>query len=604
MISLIELNNLIVKYNITVSENEYSDMIKHKSEHISTQCPECLKTRSNNSGKPLEIYVHQNIFVCQHCGFTGSINHSHKSEKMISLNEKSFTTDIPKKIIEWFEKSNISKHTLEEFKIGYQRVYMPKTEDSTFCIMYPYYKNDKLVNIKFEDSKGNTRLINRADVSFFNVNNINGTDIYITESEIDVLALADCGVKSAIAMPLNANMLINDDFFINFDFLESIETHIQNAKKITLLFSTSETSQKIQEELARRMGKEKCYFIPSKEKLDGIAKYLQKNGKKETLALLDNARPYPIKGIFEMVDIEDKFDILYENGLPGGSSTGFSNVDEYYTVKEGQWTLVTGVPGHGKSNFLDGVLVNLADKLHWKIGVFSPENQPIERHLANILEKYIGLPFNYGIHERISPEAKEIGKKWLQERFYIILPDDEEEGNWSLDGILKLAKTLVFRKGIKGLVIDPWNEIDHSRPYNLTETEYISQSLTKIRRFARAYNVHVWVVAHPAKLAKDQTGKYPVPTPYDVSGSAHWRNKADNAISVWRNVGGPDDDIVDVHIQKIRFKEIGKVGLTSLRFDKVSGRFNNDIDQNKRSIAKEKGIDLPTEELLIKRNRK
>jgi twinkle protein len=127
-------------------------------------------------------------------------------------------------------------------------------------------------------------------------------------------------------------------------------------------------------------------------------------------------------------------------------------------------------------------------------------------------------------------------------------------------------------------VVDPWNELDHQRPAGLTETEYISQSLTKIRYFARKHGVHVWVVAHPAKLEKDGKGNYPVVRPYDISGSAHWYNKADNCISVWRNLQETKDP-VQVHVQKIRFKSIGRIGRVLFDYDITTGRYKESLNQ-------------------------
>lgn len=34
-------------------------------------------------------------------------------------------------------------------------------------------------------------------------------------------------------------------------------------------------------------------------------------------------------------------------------------------------------------------------------------------------------------------------------------------------------------------MIDPYNELDHQRPSSMTETEYVSQMLGKIKRFAQ-----------------------------------------------------------------------------------------------------------------------
>lgn len=67
--------------------------------------------------------------------------------------------------------------------------------------------------------------------------------------------------------------------------------------------------------------------------------------------------------------------------------------------------------------------------------------------------------------------------------------------------MLGLARAAVLRHGIRGLVIDPYNELDHQRPSRQTETEYVSQMLTKIKRFAQHHDCHVWFVAHPKQVS-------------------------------------------------------------------------------------------------------
>ena len=51
--------------------------------------------------------------------------------------------------------------------------------------------------------------------------------------------------------------------------------------------------------------------------------------------------------------------------------------------------------------------------------------------------------------------------------------------------MLDIARAAVYRYGIRGLVVDPYNELDHQRPASMNETEYVSQMLTKIKRFAQ-----------------------------------------------------------------------------------------------------------------------
>jgi twinkle protein len=214
-------------------------------------------------------------------------------------------------------------------------------------------------------------------------------------------------------------------------------------------------------------------------------------------------------------------------------------------------------------------MMNLAIKDEWSFAVFSPENYPLQAHLAKLAQKYMGKPFSRAYNGHMNKLESIAAREWLQDYFTFISPEDNE---LTMDHIITKAKVCVLRRGIKGLCIDPWNEIDHTRPSGKSETEYISECLTKIRRFARMHNVHVWVVAHPTKLQRDRNGNYPVPTPYDISGSAHFRNKADNCITIWRDVED-EEKMTDVYIQKVRFREIGKVGTVKLRYDISSGRY-------------------------------
>lgn len=269
------------------------------------------------------------------------------------------------------------------------------------------------------------------------------------------------------------------------------------------------------------------------------------------------------KDIINISSLEDKIINLYNNGLKGGESTGWPALDQYYTIRKGEWSLVTGIPGHGKTTVLDNIIVNLAKNNDWKIALFSAENLPHERHVASLIEKYLGKSFQAGFFNRLNTTELKQASDFLNQHFFFINPAEDSQ---TVDKILELTKYLIQSEGISGLVIDPWNELDHTRPANVTETEYISTALTKLRRFARVNKIHIWIVAHPAKLLRGKDGKYPVPTAYDVHGSAHWRNKADNAICVWRDVMEKDSP-TEIHVQKIRFREVGMVGLAKLKYE-------------------------------------
>lgn len=263
---------------------------------------------------------------------------------------------------------------------------------------------------------------------------------------------------------------------------------------------------------------------------------------------------------------------LYESGgFPRGKLTGWPSVDELYTVGMNQWTLVTGSPNSGKSEWLDALMVNLAKQGKWKFFIYSPENQPLELHHAKILEKYVGKPFNPGPTPRMDAEEVDEGEAWMDGKFFFCKPESPDIESIVAEAIQEV--TSYGKNWNTGIVIDPWNFLEHHRPSHWSETEYVSAILSRVIEVVRAYNIHLWLVAHPAKQTPRKDGTYAVPTPRDISGSAHFWNKADNCITVWRDQSGQSKE-VEIHIQKIRFKHIGRLGIAKLNYDRTTGRYH------------------------------
>lgn len=554
------------------------------AETLMVNCPKCLHNRKNKGLNTLYVNTKEKSWFCKHCGWSGSLVLGEKVNNPATVNYnnpfiKNYqnTSKLKDSIIEKFKQKNISQNTLSRLNVAQDKVYFPTHENELVSIVFPYYMDKKLVNIVYFHSEKRHSEYGGMKICY-GYDDISDDETYIVLDEFEKLTFTEAGIDNCIA--LFGDMPDIKNLVKNLDFLSNIEARLSKVKKFVIAMPNTDYGRAVNAELVRRLGKAKCWAVfPPEEDYNWSKSYVEFT-KDQFMSILSEARPIPVRGIFELEDVDEEFENLYLYGLRKGAKTGFAAVDPFYTVIPGQWTLVTGIPGHGKSNFLDSLLVNLAAHEDWRFGIFSPENQPIQRHFASIMEKKLHKPFNIGDGPRISVEEKNATKQWINKHFSVILP--EEDDSWSIEGILELAKVLVYRKGIKGLVIDPWNEIDHSRKNNKSETEYISECLTKIRHFARNYDVHVWVVAHPTKMGKDQHGRYLVPTPYDVAGSSHFRNKADNAISVWRNADGKDRDIVDIYVQKIRFKEVGQIGVVSMRYDYRNGKFYQDVDQAKR----------------------
>jgi replicative DNA helicase len=279
-------------------------------------------------------------------------------------------------------------------------------------------------------------------------------------------------------------------------------------------------------------------------------------------------------GIVEPLSLTEDILNYYNNQETRTYSTGVPGLDDNYMVKPGELTLVHGIPSSGKSEFLDQILLNLANYPGWKFAVYSPENYPLYYHLRKLIEKQTGKSFLRSSSKHISEQEILHSTTFLNNHFSFVYPPETEI---TLDHILGKFRFLIETKKINGVVLDPWNTIDHQRPRELNETEYISKCLTKIVRFSRENNICFWLVVHPRILDKNKDGKYDPPSAYELSGSAHWRNKSDNILCVHRDftpsVMGDISPEVQIHVQKVRFKSVGKMGLVKLKYDYETGRY-------------------------------
>jgi twinkle protein len=549
---------------------------------VTTTCPQCSPHRQKNpKARCLSVNVEKGVWHCNHCDWAGTLKEGVKdrsnpyanSPKTYRKPTYSGVTPDGGKMLEWFASRSIPTDVVRRNRISVGQVYMPQVEAEVSAIRFPFFRNGEVVNIKSRDKDKNFRMETGAERVLYGMDDCNGHEtLIIVEGEIDKLSVEVAGFVNCVSVPDGAPSPKSKDYTSKFSFLENCEEFLAGFKRVILAVDSDAPGQKLEEELARRIGAERCARVEWPIGCKDANEVLITQGKEVLQERLVSARPYPVSGIFEVADFATSIDRMYEKGLPPGAKPGWPSLNHLITFQPGQWTVVTGIPGHGKSELLDAILVNLAAAYGWTFAIFSPENQPLELHFQKLAEKYVCKPF-FG-PQRMTRHELDAAKSWISERFTFVLP---EADGLSVDNVLNLARVAVRRKGVQGVILDPWNELDHARPPSLSETEYISASLTKIRRFARENGVHVWLVAHPAKLRKEKNDRgemvYPVPTPYDISGSAHWRNKADNALTVYREVIN-ESNLVQVHVQKVRFKYCGKPGVTELRYDRMTGRYD------------------------------
>jgi len=544
------------------------------------ECPQCSHTRKNKHEKCLSVNGDSGIWHCHHCGWNGSLDdHSQPvPERKVYRRPAADTIpaqpDISPEVAGWFHKRGISVNTLRSAKVYSCVHYLPGVQDDTICMAFPYFRGGELVNVKYRDARKNMSQEKDPEPCLWNFDGIAGADVvYITEGEIDALTLIECDYLTAVSVDKGAPNEKDKSADGKLECVVNCLDALVNASRVILVTDKDAPGLRLETELLSRIGPEKCYLTRYPSDCKDINDVLMKHGPEAVRECIETARPAPVPGLRDFAEYKADIMRLYTRGNPRGLSTGWPEFDQTFTLQPGSLNIVTGIPMSGKSEWVHALMIN-AIKLHsWKIGLFSPEMLPVENLFQNFAEKIIGKPF-FGKKEiRMTEEELERALAFASENIKPLIP--EEDKTASLEDIITAARVCVARYGIKALVIDPYNELEHTRPAWMSETEYISLFLGRLRTFARMHEVWVCVVAHPTKLKKDdRKDEYPVPSLYDISGSANWRNKADNGLSLWRafkdkNAG----NTVEVHVQKVKRKGIGRLGKQVFAWDFATGTY-------------------------------
>lgn len=519
-------------------------------------CPECSHNRKKKNDKCMAWDNKGKRGYCHNCT-TSFFEYSPHEPKQYNIPTWKNLTKLSDKAVKYFESRMISQKTLIKMRVYSDNEYMPQFESEIEVICFPYFFNDKLINIKYRGAKKSFKLVSGAELIFWNINCLNNTkDIIITEGEIDALTFIENGFDNTLSVPNGANK--------NLDYLDSCIELFKPVEKIYIATDQDTKGLELRDELIRRFGPEKCYVVSFKECKDAN-EYFQKYGD-PFKDIISEAKAVPVKGIIEASSFYSDIRDLYENGIQKGKEVGLQIIDDRITWETGRLAIVTGVPSSGKSEFVDYIVTRLNIKHGWKSAFFTPENYPLKFHYAKLYEKLIGKKFS----KYKSAELEfDMAYDYVRDNFFYILNEED----LTIKSILDSAKILVKTRGIKVLVIDPYNKLDHK--YTDSETQYISRFLDQIITFAKINDILVFLIAHPVKMQKTN-GKFEVPSLYSISGSANFYNKTDYGLTVHRKSG--DDGVminqIEVHVQKIKYKHLGEQGIIDLYYDYDSGRFN------------------------------
>lgn len=523
-------------------------------------CPFCSAERKKKTDKCVSLHWDTGFFNCNHCGEKGQL-HTFKKKENVKHYAKpilsNLNIDYSERFINYITNvRSIDFNALKALKVRESKEWMPQTKKEENCICFDYYFKNELINVKYRDGKKNFKLFKDAEKIFYNLDNIATEETcVIVEGEFDVLSFATSGVLNVVSVPNGFNLKGE----LNLDYIDNYYNYFENKEIIYIAVDNDEAGQKGQKELIRRFGAEKCKIVDFGDCKDAND-YLIKYGKNALANTIKLAKDVKIEGIFTISDVTASMLNGYRNGQNRGETTGVKEVDKAWTWRGGEVNLWTGYQNEGKSLFLNQLCLIRAVLSGIKVAVFSPENFPLDDFYNDLIETYIGKscdPF-YQNNYMSESEYKE-GMNFIKDYFFVIYP----EKDFKLQTIFDKAKYLVKKHGVRTLLIDPYNTIEHLMNNGEREDLYISRFMTQLKRFSIENDLSVNLVAHQLTARKNDkdNGRYFRPELNNIKGGGTFADKADNVMYVWRPNRALDFKDPDVVFGSQKIKKQKLVGI-------------------------------------------
>ncbi len=527
----------------------------------SFHCPECSDERSPQGSrkKPLRVTYEEGaaVWFCHHCESKGQVSLEKKAGIRSVPNHNEINESVLNKVSaeRGFNLNSLPENIRDQIRWS-DDVYYSSISSKVDSIGFLYPDDDA---IKWRSVEGKNFTATGAARSLFPSGQSIGRNeiVFLTEGEYDALALISAGFV-AFSSPSGANIPSGSEAP---DYLKPLIRDLKSGHiSVVVAVDSDERGEKFRDALLEYLGRENVGYIDWSEfDCKDANECIQKHGIDGVQKAANHIKEVLFEGIVTARNVAASIDEIRSGGFRQGTGIGIPSLDKLMTICSDQISVVTGVPGSGKSELIDAFMVRLAMQEDWKFAIFSAEN-PIDIHVGKLAEKYIGRPIFEG-DERMSGEELKDASSWLDDHFYFLDPASSN----TLRSILDRTSVLVEHKKINGLLIDPFNYTDVT-----LDTDSISNMLTELHAFATKHHIHIWIVAHPQKLYRQEGGKLPTPMGMDISGSAAWFAKADFGLTVERT----EDNETRVVVWKCRFKWLGDTGTAYLKYDPVSGRFS------------------------------
>lgn len=507
--------------------NNLGIQLRGNSPQQKVKCPKCQHERKNKNDLPLSVNLTHGIFKCHHCNWEGKVggitNNTIMANNYILPSEQYL---VP---LNGDGKRMLNSRGITDEVIANNKI---QTTKSGGKIVFPYYKDGKLINYKTRSTDGKlfTQAKN-AEPIMYNYDNLVGeSSIVVCEGEIDSLSWEVAGVKAHTSVNMGAPNVNDKNLDNKLKCIDNCYNVFEEAKVVFVATDNDENGRFLQKELIRRIGVEKCKLVDLSPFKDANEVLVQE-GVESLQNRLRMASDPKVEGVFQASDIKQSLVDGFYNGVERGTTTYIPSVDKAWTWRNGEVNIWTGYQNEGKSLFLNQLACLKAAMEGWKFAVFSPENMPMNDFFNDIIEMYVGKSTDPAYRSnQMYIEQYEEAIDFVDKHFFLIYP----RKNFLLETILDRAKTLIRQKGIRSFIIDPYNTIQHKMRSGEREDLYISRFMSELKRFAVDNDVSVHLVAHQITPRKGDDGRYPKPDINSIKGGGTFADKADNVMFVWR----------------------------------------------------------------------
>lgn len=438
-------------------------------------------------------------------------------------------------------------------------------KDGANWLSFPYQLDGQLVNRKYRlttdkrhqmDQGGKLCLWN-ADCLKSEPVAAHGQPVIITEGEFDALVAMQCGFSHTVSVPNGApaKRMEDNSNSKRYAYLWESITDLEKVKSFILATDGDGPGRTLAHDLASILGADRCKFVEYPDGCKDLNDVLRVYGQAMVVRIIDNAKPYPVRGLYSMADFPE---------IPAlqGMKTGIDCLDDMIELVAGTLTVFTGYANMGKSTVLNTILARcVAADVPVCVASFETMPKPILRD--GLAKALIGC----SDHEFGNHSQREAAYASIERNVSIISNALDDDLSLDIEGFLELARVAVIRDGARVIVLDPWNELEHKRGRDETMTEYVGRAIRQIKAFAKRYQVVFWIVAHPTKPPK---GTNEMPGLYDVSDSANWSNKADYGLVYHRKDKAKNE--AELAVVKVRMGLPGRCDKAIVKFDHRKSR--------------------------------